>query len=114
MPNLTSLPAFFVPTFAGEATSPEMAESRYTAVKRSAHRTIGWQPSERRIFRIGYIQNGQKQIAEVGSRDNPVGEVCVAILETPECYLLYTENRGVARGMPVLIGTPHAVVDFGN
>ena len=112
MPNLASLPTFFVPTFAGEPTSPEMAEERYAAVKRSAHRTTGWRPTERRIFRIRYVQNGGEQAAEIGSRDNPVGEVCVAILETPECYLLCTENRGVSRGMPVILGKPHTVVDF--
>lgn len=112
MANLATAPTFFVPTFAGEATTPEMAERLYERVRRSAHRQIGWQATERRIFRICYTQAGREQTAEVGSRDNPVGEVCIAILETPGCYLLCTENRGAARGMPVLVGTPHLIVEF--
>lgn len=112
MANLAYAPGFFLATPAGEATRTDLAEKRYAIIKRSAQRQTGWQPTERRIFRIRYLQNGQEQTAEVGSRDNTVGEVCVAILETAECYLLCTENRGVARGMPVLVGLPHSVVDF--
>jgi hypothetical protein len=51
-------------------------------------------------------------VAEVGSRDNAVGETCIAILETPNWYLLCTSSRGVVTGVPVFIGLPHTVIEF--
>jgi hypothetical protein len=103
------VPSFFLPPVEDD---PELAESTYAAIKKFAEEQTGWRVTDRRIFRVEYTHDSQEHVAEVGSADNRIGEVCVAILETPECFLVCTRNRGVERGEPMLVGIPHTIVDF--
>ena len=64
--------------------------------------TLDWDVSDRRIFSIAYQKRGEDYYVEVGKPDPRNGELVVAILESM-IYLICTPNRGVLRGMPLLI-----------
>lgn len=105
--NLSSVPLFFVPG----ADDSDAAERLWQRTRSFAEEQTGLEVSDRRVFRVDYRHNEQDFGAEVGQPDPRTGEVCVAILESAS-FLLCTENRGVARGHPILIGVPERVVDF--
>jgi allophanate hydrolase subunit 1 len=100
---------FFVP----RAKTPEKAEQIYEATKKFAEHTLGWEISERRIFRIEYWHNGKEHVAEVGAITNVNGEEVMVILKS-NAFLVCTPNRGVLRGEPILVGTDEVrlVEDF--
>src|SRR5262249_35472917 len=106
---------FWIP----HAADDEAAERIYASIKAFATETTGWQVTNRRIQRVQYQHPVRRQgelrtewWGEVGKTFEFTHELCVAILETPSSYLVCTQNRGVAKGEPVLIGTPYAIVDF--
>jgi len=105
---------FFLP----HAKNKEQAEKNYEAIKRFAKDTLGWNVKDRRIFRIKYTHDGKNHYAEVGKTEQIEGEEVIAILESGYSdtivYLICTPNRGVVRGMPILVGENEAysVVDF--
>ena len=72
------------------------------ATKSFAEEQTGLEVSDRRIFHVAYRHNEQDFEAQVGEPEPRTGEVCVAILESAS-FLVCTENRGVARGVPILI-----------
>jgi len=90
---------FFVP----EAENETEALSVWNATRKFAEETLGWEVSERRIFRISYRHDGKDYSVEVGKPDPRIGEVVLVILES-NTYLVCTPNRGVLRGMPILVG----------
>jgi len=90
---------FFVP----EAENETEALSVWKATRKFAEETLGWEVSERRIFRISYRHDGKAYSVEVGKPDPRIGEVVLVILES-NTYLVCTPNRGVLRGMPILVG----------
>lgn len=98
---------FFIPA----AKDAEQAGEVWEAVWKFAGETMNGPISRRRIFRIEYTHNGKSLDAEVGQPDPLDGETVVAILEGPS-YLVCTYNRGVKRGMPIMAGRPHTVVEF--
>ena len=101
------MPLFFVPG----ADGPDAAEEVWQATKSFAEEQTGFEVSDRRIFHVDYRHNEQDFEAQVGEVEPRTGEVCVAILESGS-FLVCTENRGVARGVPILIGAPGRIVDF--
>jgi hypothetical protein len=96
---------FFVP----HAASAEQAERVWQSAREFQ---TEWSPTSRRVFSVRYMHDGRERTATVGERHWGVGEVVLVILESARCWLVCTENRGVFRDGPVLIGKPHAVVDF--
>jgi len=90
---------FFVPT----AQDNKEAESIYDATKKFATETLRWQVTNRRIQSISFRDKGESVQAEVGKIEPITGETLVAILESTT-FLLCTPNRGVLRGMPILVG----------
>lgn len=90
---------FFIP---GVSSSDE-AERLYEATRKFAESTMGRPIAQRRILRIRYKHDGKDFEAEVGQPCPRIGETVMAILES-DPYLVCTMNRGVARGMPVLVG----------
>ena len=100
---------FFIP----DAKTPDMAEQIYNAIKSFAKDTLGWNVSDRRIYRIEYYHDGKYRKAEVGKVTDSNNETVIAILES-NAYLVCTPNRGVLRGMPLLVGANEArwVEDF--
>ena len=100
---------FFIP----EAKDANQAERFWVATKTFAEKTLGWKVSNRRIFSIDFSHDGKDRYVEVGKPDPDVGEIVIAILES-NAYLVCTANRGVRRGMPLLVGKEEArqVMDF--
>ncbi len=98
---------FFVP----ECETQADAEGIWRATCEFAKQTLGWAVGERMIFEIRYRAAGNKETATVGKPESSTGEKVQVILES-ESFLVCTENRGVARGMPLLVGTPHEVIEF--
>jgi len=90
---------FFIP----HATTDDLTQQTYNAIKLFAKQTLGWNVSERRIFRIEYRHGGTYHTAEVGKINDTNGEEVIAILES-NAYLVCTPTRGVIRGMPILVG----------
>lgn len=90
---------FFVP----EAENETEALSVWKATRTFAEETLGWEVTERRIFSISYRHDGTDYYVQVGKPDPRIGELVLVILES-NTYLVCTPNRGVLRGMPVLVG----------
>ena len=127
---MTNGPDFFVPYVDDTAK----AERVWQGVKSLMEDRHGWpNVSERRIFRLEYGHDEERQIAQVGephqlghphswdydqTLDTTMArETVVAILESEGGpYLVCTHNRGVAGGRPILIGSdqPVAVTYFGG
>lgn len=90
---------FFIPKAKDDAQAQEVWES----VKKFAEETLDWDVSDRRIFSIAYQKHGKDYYVEVGKPDPRNGELVIAILESI-IYLVCTPNRGVLRGIPILVG----------
>lgn len=102
---------FFVPAVKDEAD----AEMVWEATKKFAEEMLGWKISERRIFSIAYQHEGKDYHVEVGKPDPRNSELVIAILESTT-YLVCTPNRGVVRGIPILVGQDKVgkTIDFEN
>jgi len=102
---------FFVPS----AQDEKAAEEIYEATKKFATENCG-QLTDRRIQSIGFRDKGRFVSAEVGKIEPIAGETVVAILEQSGTgpYLVCTPNRGVIRGMPILVGKQEisSIADF--
>ena len=90
---------FFIP----KAKDDVQAQEVWDAVKKFAEENLGWDVSDRRIFSIAYQKRGNDYYVEVGKPNPRNGEIVIAILESVT-YLVCTPNRGVLRGMPILVG----------
>ena len=90
---------FFIP-FAKDAKETEKV---YSGIKKFAKETLGWDVTDRKIFRLSYTHNGERRFAEVGKKDYQLKEPIIAILES-NAYLICTTCRGVIRGEPLLVG----------
>ena len=95
------------------AEDEEQAARVYDAIRKFAEESTGWQITDRKILSLSYVHDGKEYHAEVGKPEQVTGEVVIAILES-NTYLVCTPNRGVVRGIPILVGK-HEVrsrVDF--
>ena len=99
---------FFVPS----AENENEAEDTYQATRKFAVENC-WPVTDRRIQAIGFRDKGRSVTAEVGKIEPITGETVVAIFES-RAYLVCTPNRGVLRGMPILVGRHEisSVTDF--
>jgi len=100
---------FFIP----HAKDKKQAEKVLQGIIKFAKQEIGWNITNRRIFSLSYTHEGKKYHSEVGKLDDLVNEEVIAILESTT-YFVCTPNRGVIRGMPVLVGKEEAeeIIDF--
>lgn len=105
-----NLVRFFVPA----ARSDEESLAVWNGTRRFVMDTLGWSVTDRRVYSVDYLHDGDEVSATVGELEPRVGEPVVAILETDQCWLVCTPTRGVVRGSPILIGLPIRVVDFAN
>jgi hypothetical protein len=101
---------FFMP----QIQNPEQAEEKYQAIKAVVQKTVSYEISDRRIFRIEFTDNRTRVEAEVGKIiriDRP--EVVVAIFES-SAYLICTASRGIHGNIPIFVGLQEAskVEDF--
>jgi len=95
------MPAFFIPG----TNTPEEATELWIAIVRFA-RENGYQPTERRIFSLAYRRGERDHFAEVGKMEPqfPGEGIVYAILDASLFYLICKRDRGVERGIPVLVG----------
>ena len=93
---------FFVP---GEPDAAK-AEGIYAAIKKFASQVTSADVSDRRIFRITFLEDRKTVQAEVGKRDPIDGMTVFAILEYGSFYLVCTLNRGVRsfKDGPLIVG----------
>ena len=93
---------FFIPAASDDAE----AESDYEAIRKFNSEQMGATISPQRIYKLSGVHDGKIFTATIGEVFERLGEVVVAIiLDTKrDCYLICTENRGVARGIPYLSG----------
>jgi hypothetical protein len=107
--RLPPIVKFFVPA----ASTPEQAEEVWNATRKFAGDTMAGPIGARRIFRLSYLHKGKRLTAEVGQPEPLTGEPVVVILDSNP-YLVCTQDRGVVRGTPVLVGrgAVSEVVDF--
>ena len=96
---------FFVPY----AKDSEQAQEVWTATRKFAQENCPNEVSENRIFSIEYRHEGSEYYTEVGQPEPRTGETVLVILKSNP-YLVCTENRGVLRGIPVLVGKNEARV----
>ena len=80
---------FFIP----HAETTNVAEERYKAIKAFAKDNLGWNVSNRKIYRIGHFDTGEDHIAKVGKVTETNNEEALAILES-NAYLVCAPNRG--------------------
>lgn len=101
---------FFVPGTKDEA----QAQQIWDGTKKFTEETLSWKVSDRRIFSMAYRDNRENTFVEVGKPDPYDGEIVLVILESPGPYLVCTLNRGVKRGIPILVGKDEAykITDF--
>jgi hypothetical protein len=108
--------SFFVPA----SKDDEQAEQVWQATKKFAEQQLGWKVSDRRIYSLSGLaraaQAGRRSgggSAVVGEIDERQDELVLVILES-NAYLVCTQNRGVARGDPILVGREEVqqVIDF--
>ena len=94
-----TIPTFFVPHVedSGEA-------ERFWQATKTFLESNGFRVSDRRIYRVSYSHDGTKYHDVVGSVSSLAGEEVLVILDAGKVFLACTENRGVMRGMPVIIG----------
>jgi hypothetical protein len=93
---------FFIPS----AEDGAQAERVYAATKKFLSEGLGAVFTEERYFKIRYEHNGEEHDAEVGQPHYVNGEPVVAILYDRRFHIYHvcTLNRGVARGMSILVG----------
>ena len=103
---------FFIPAARDAAQTEEL----YEGTQKFVSEEMGAKLSDRQVYRIRGIHNGKEFEAKVGERFESQGELVIVILFDTERNLYYvcTTNRGVARGMPYLVGGGEArsVEDF--
>jgi len=93
---------FFIPA----AKDSEQADRVYHSIKAFLIEQDFSPLSDDRIYRLDSYHNGKNYKYRIGDRDQEIREPIIAILYHParELYLVCTTNRGVARGMPILVG----------
>ncbi len=93
---------FFIPA----ADDPAEAERVFAAVREFTENQMGATLDERRFYRINYYHDRNHYVATVGEVHQLEGEtvVCILLDTTRRLYYVCTENRGVARNQPILVG----------
>jgi hypothetical protein len=78
----------------------------YDGIKKFLSEELGAVFSDRQISSLTYVHEGKDYYAEVGKTHALNGERVIAILyeDARELYHVCTPNRGVARGISILVG----------
>jgi hypothetical protein len=91
---------FFIPIIKDE----KQFESVYKSIKDFAHDSMGWTIENDRIYEIQFKDKQEYVTVTVGKRCPITNQRIYAILKSHNSYLICTTNRGVIRGIPVLVG----------
>ncbi|MHC4084969.1 MAG: hypothetical protein ACYSWZ_09925 [Planctomycetota bacterium] len=101
---------FFIP----DIEDKEDENKLYDTIKEFAKKTTGRDIKDRKIYYIKWRHGREDCEARVGETQMRTGEMVMAILETNVIFLVCTPNRGVKRGMPILVGKEEivSIIDF--
>lgn len=91
---------FFIPDLKDSNKEQEL----YEIIKKFAKETTGWDIKDRKIYYMKWRHGREDCEARVGETQMQQGELVMAILESTVTFLVCTPNRGVFRGMPLLVG----------
>ena len=93
---------FFIPT----AETEEHERHVYEAIQKFLSKELGAVFTDQKNFSIDYSHDGKEYHAEVGQPHALNDEIVFAILydQAFRIYHVCTPNRGVARGMSILVG----------
>jgi len=89
---------FFIPKM-----GPDNAEVFYAGIRTFLADQLGFSLTPRRVHRLSYTSNGQRQDVAVGKQIGTAHETVFAILETPQSYLICTPQHGVTGLPPVQV-----------
>ncbi len=103
---------FFVPRPLAK-TSKESCEV-HQRLRDFIDRSLGVKTTDRRIFQLEFVREGEHYDACVGHPEHDQGEIVVAILEAPHKYFICTPNHGGYCGKPISVAkrSATAVVEF--
>lgn len=103
---------FFIPF----AENEEHEKSVYEAIQKFLSQGLGAVFTDQKILSVDYSHDGKEYHAEVGQPHELNNELVFAILydQAFSIYHVCTPNRGVARGMSILVGkhSVRKVVNF--
>ena len=91
---------FFVPA----TKDSQEAEKAYLALRRKMAQTHGYTPGPARLYQLVYEDNGQEYTETVGEASAFGGERIVAIFQAEDKYFVCTANKGVVKGLPMMVG----------
>ncbi|WP_400263283.1 hypothetical protein ACFX5U_09595 [Sphingobacterium sp. SG20118] len=92
---------FFLPFHTGTV---EDSEKVYASIKKFVSDQVGdiWSS---RIFSISFTHEGKFNTCTVGEKTNVVDDTVICILRNETLFFVCTPQRGVIRGMPILVGS---------
>ncbi|NML69981.1 hypothetical protein HHL23_09230 [Chryseobacterium sp. RP-3-3] len=88
----------------------EEPEGLYSGVKKFMS-SQGFNVEEQRYRSISYTHNGKERRESVGIKNSSINEEVLIIFKAGAMFLVCTANRGVLRGVPILVGT-HEILGF--
>jgi hypothetical protein len=86
------------------ARDSEQADQLWRATRRYVSDRLGCAIADTRIRVVEWSRVDRSFRAVVGRRFQPAGDVVLAILESPDHYLVCTPGRGFLRAVPLLVG----------
>ena len=92
--------------FVQAAEDKEQEDRIYSAIQKFLGTELSANFDNRRIYALQYIHDGKKYYAKIGEQHSLNREPVIAILHEPgrNLYHVCTTNRGVIRGMSILVG----------
>ena len=92
--------------FIHAAKDKEEEQSVYSAIKEFLGKELDARFDDRKVQKLHYVHDGKEYYTEVGQPHTLNGEPVIAILHEPgrNLYHVCTTNRGVVRGISILVG----------
>lgn len=95
-----SVPTFFVPHTKDRDQAERLREACQKFLRDHGYEVV----MDRRIYSVSYSHDGKKYRDVIGQTSGLTGEEVLVIFDGGNLFLSCSENRGVLRGEPVLIG----------
>jgi len=103
---------FFVPKpFAMSVSGSRRA---HNCMRDFAHEKLDLDVTDRRVYQIDYVCDGELRDVCVGELEHDSGEIVVAILDAPCKYLICTPSHGGYKGKPIVVSKRRieSVIEF--
>jgi len=103
---------FFVPK--PFVTTMNGAQRAHKCMRDFAHQKLDLNVTDRKVYQIDYVCDGELWDACVGEPEHDSGEMVIAILDAPRQYLICTPEHGGYGGKPIVVGKQHieSVIEF--